>query len=990
MQRAAFSLLTVLLCCGMTPYGALQWRNIGPVRAGRAITVAGVSGTDTYYFGAVGGGVWRTDNAGRTWRPVADSLPVASIGAIAVAPSDPNVIYAGSGEADMRSDIQQGDGMYKSVDGGATWTHIGLTDTRQIGRVAVDPKDPNVAYVAALGHQYGPNAERGVFKTIDGGKTWSKVLYKDQNTGAIDVALDPSDANIVYASLWQTRRPPWNVYPPSNGPGSGLYKSSDGGKTWAHITGHGFPGGILGHIGISIPAANPNRVYAIVDTNDEKTGGVYRSDDAGASWKHTDGESRIWKRGWYFGQITADPKDANVVYVMNTSTYRSTDGGVTFDAIKGAPGGDDYHAAWVDPQNTNHIILGSDQGVVVSLDRAKTWSSWYNQSTAQIYHVVTDNRFPYWVYGAQQDSGAVAVPSRSIHSKISMLDWKPIDAGGESGTIAADPLHPGVLFSSTGTYENIDTNWETVLDPAAKYPNTVWRSTWTMPIVVSPLNPRVIYASHQRIFRSGDAGKTWQIISPDLTQPRNAVPPNLDRYTAADSTGLPRRGVVYWIAPSPVRAHTIWAGTDDGLVWLTRDEGAHWQNVSIPHVSAWSKIGVIDAGRFDANTAYAIVDRHRLDDNHPYIYRTHDGGAHWASITSGIPPNEWVNVVREDPRRRGLLYAGGERHVYVSFNDGAGWQPLQLNLPPASMRDIVFHGDDVILATHGRGIWILDNASPLRQTTPAVSASSAHLFAPAVAFRTRAGNDQGTPLPPEEAAMDNPYTGAAIDYFIGSASGPLHLSILDASGRVVRQWASTDAPVTTNPKLVDIPAYWLSPVLPPPAAPGAHRFVWDLHYASASGSRRSRRGGGGPIAPPGRYTVRMTIGGKTYSQPLTVRRDPTYPATDADLQAQFAFANQIENEIAIVKAGRERAQALVKTHPSLKWVAGGAPGSTPDDSVGKPAQDFTSLRYIWDALANLENAVESADARPTRDMYATFAELKSRAARGLAAVNAIR
>ncbi|HET7812861.1 MAG TPA: hypothetical protein VFL13_00655, partial [Candidatus Baltobacteraceae bacterium] len=636
MKRAASLFLAIFLCCGMTPYGALQWRNIGPVRAGRAITVAGVPGTDTYYFGAVGGGVWKTENAGRTWTPIGDSLPVASIGAVAVAPSDPNVIYAGSGEADMRSDIQQGDGVYKSVNGGASWTHIGLTDTRQIGRIAIDPKDANVAYVAALGHQYGPNAERGVFKTVDGGKTWSKVLYKDQNTGAIDVTLDPSDPNVVYASLWQTRRPPWNVYPPSNGPGSGLYKSSDGGKTWTHITGHGFPGGIVGHIGITVPAANPKRVYAIVDTNDDKTGGVYRSDDAGATWTKTDGEGRIWKRGWYFGQITADPKDANVVYVMNTSTYRSTDGGITFDAVKGAPGGDDYHAAWVDPTNSNHVILGSDQGVVVSLDRAKTWSTWYNQSTAQIYHVVTDNRFPYWVYGAQQDSGAVAVPSRSIHSKISMLDWKPIDAGGESGTIAADPLHPGVLFSSTGTYENIDTNWETVLDPTAKYTNTVWRNTWTMPIVVSPLNPRVIYASHQRIFRSGDAGKSWQIISPDLTQPRNVVPPTLDSYTANDSTGLPRRGVVYWIAPSPVRAHTIWAGTDDGLIWLTRDKGAHWQNVSIPHVSAWSKIGVVDAGRFDANTAYAIVDRHRLDDNHPYVYRTHDGGKQWTAITSGI------------------------------------------------------------------------------------------------------------------------------------------------------------------------------------------------------------------------------------------------------------------------------------------------------------------------------------------------------------------
>lgn len=955
----------------------LQWRNIGPLRAGRALTVAGVPGDpDTFYFGAVGGGVWVTHNAGRTWTPIFDSQPIASIGAIAVAPSDPRVIYAGSGEADMRSDIQHGDGMYKSTDGGKTWSHIGLDDTRQIGRIVIDPKNANLVYVAALGHQYGPNAERGIFKTTDGGKSWSKVLYKDENTGAIDLAMDPLDSNVLFASLWQTRRPPWNVYPPSNGPGSGLYKSVDAGKTWSHLTGGGFPGGVLGHIGIAIPPANHNRIYAIVDTNEDKTGGIYRSDDGGATWTHTSNDGRIWKRGWYFGQIAADPKNANELYVMNTSTYRTTDGGKTFTAIKGAPGGDDYHAAWIDPDNTGHIILGSDQGVVISLDDAKTWSSWYNQSTAQLYHVITDNRFPYWVYGAQQDSGAVAVPSRSMHRNISSYDWRPIDAGGESGTIAPDPLHPAHVFGNApGAEENIDTNWEFVIDPTLKYPDTVWRNTWTLPIVSSPQNPSVLYLSHQRIFRSADRGRSWQLMSPDLTRPINSVPKTLDPPTVADSTGLPRRGVVYWIAPSPVRAHEIWAGTDDGLIWITRDEGAHWQNVTPPALTPWSKVGIIDASHFDANTAYAAIDRHRLDDNHPYIYKTHDGGKHWSLITAGIPSNESVNVVREDPKRRGLLYAGTERHVYVSFDDGAQWQSLQRNLPVASMRDIVFNGNDVVLATHGRGIWILDNASPLRQISNV--RGDAYLFKPATAYRIRPGSDQGTPLPPEEPQLPNPPTGAVIDYYIGSASTPVVIRITDASGREVRQWSSTDKPVSVNPQTVDIPAYWLHTQSPPSAGPGAHRWLWDYTYAGTGRGGFGR--GGGPLAPPGTYTVHLLVNGRTYTQPLVLRRDPTAPATDADLRAQFALAERIVAESQSVSAALTRAKQLVKTHPQLQRLVGQAPPTTPDDSVGKPAQDFNSLRYIGDALENLLQAVESADARPTPDHYAAFAVLKRKA-----------
>jgi len=975
---------------------ALHWRLIGPFRGGRALAVTGVPGQpEKFYFGSVGGGVWESDNAGRTWTPIFDGVSVASIGAIAVAPSDTNVIYVGTGEADMRSDIQHGDGIYRSSDAGKTWSHIGLADTRQIGKIVVDPKDPNIVYVAALGHQYGPNAERGVFKSTDGGQSWSKVLYKDQDTGAIDLAMDPSNSNVLFASLWQTRRPPWNVYPPSNGPGSGLYKSTDGGSSWTQITGNGFPNKV-GHIGISVSPADSNRVYALVDTDEVKTGGLYRSDDGGASWAKTDGETRIWNRGWYFSKVTADPKNPDEVYVMNTSTYRSTDAGKSFTAIKGAPGGDDYHQLWIYPDDPNRMILGSDQGAIVTLDGAKTWSSWYNQPTGQFYHGITDNRNPYWVYGAQQDSGAMAVPSRTTARGISFRNWRPINVGGESGTIAPDPLHPAHLYDNSGTYENVDTGWEISLDPTIQYPDRVWRNTWTLPVAVSPQNPRVLYMSHQRIFRSADGGNSWAIMSPDLTRTFNTAPPNLDPPTIADSTGLPRRGVVYWIAPSPVRAHQMWAGTDDGLIWITRDEGAHWQNVTPPQLTPWSKVGLIDASHFSAGTAYAAIDRHRLDDDHPYIYKTHDFGAHWATITNGIPANESVNVVREDPRRAGLLYAGTERAVYVSFDDGSHWQPLQLNLPTASMRDIVFNGSDIVVATHGRAFWVLDDASPLRQLSAAITSSSAHLFKPSLTYRWQPGSDQGTPIPPDEPTAENPSSGAVIYYYIGNATTPVRLQVLDAGGNVLRQWSSADKPEVVDPKTLDIPAFWIKPQLPPSSGPGLQRYVWDLHYSTPGASLQR---GGGPLVAPGRFTIRLSVNGRTYSQPLTVVRNPIYPASNADLHAQLQLAHSIEALNAQVTGAQTRAAALMRSRGSklppaqlaqLRSVIGSAPKKTPDDGVGKPATDFRSLRYIGAALQGLESAVESGDAtpravasgdaRPTASQYLTFRILQKKAA----------
>jgi photosystem II stability/assembly factor-like uncharacterized protein len=956
-----------------TYFGGLQWRLIGPFRGGRALAVTGVPGQpEHFYFGSVDGGVWESRNAGRTWNPIFDAEPVGSIGAIAIAPSNPQTIYVGTGEADMRSDIAYGNGIYKSADGGRTWTHVGLDDTRQIGSIVVDPRDADVAYVAALGHPYGPNAQRGVFKTVDGGRTWTKVLYKDQNTGAIDLALDPSAPNTIYAALWATRRPPWNVYPPSNEAGSGLYKSADGGKSWNRLT-NGLPA-TVGHIGIAISASQPSRLYALVDS-DARRGGVYRSDDGGASWARTDSEGRIWRRGWYFGGITADPKNPDVVYVMDTSTYRSTDGGKTFEAIRGAPGGDDYHALWIEPNDASRMILGSDQGVVVTVDGAATWSSWYNQPTGQFYHIAADNQFPYWVYGAQQDSGANTQPSRSKYSGINNWNFHPIDVGGESGSVAPDPKDAGLTYGGTVTAERIDTGWEFNLDPTLNYPGTVWRNTWTLPIVFSPADRNALYTAHQKIFRSRNGGKTWTIVSPDLSRANEGTPSNLDVTTLADDNGISRHGVVYTIAPSPLRSDVIWAGTDDGYVWLTRDGAAHWQNVTPPTLTSWSKVGVIEASHFDSHGAYAAIDRHRLDDYAPYIYRTADDGKSWTPIAGGMPDGSFVNVVREDPQRRGLLYAGTEKGVYVSFDDGAHWQSLQRNLPVTSVRDIAVHGNDLAIATHGRAFWIMDDVAPLRQFADAVAASGDYLFAPSATYRLRPGNDEGTPLPRDEPSAPNPPTGVVIDYFLSSAAHtPVVIEVFAGDGARVRRWSSSDKPVTIDPKKLTVVPSWITALPLPSADPGAHRFVWDFHVKDQHG----------PLAPPGTYTIRLSVNGKSYSRTARVLRDPRIAAGDADLRAQYELAVAIDALRTRVGDARVRAQKLAnESLPAAKArtlrvdIIGENPPENPDDSVGAYSHDFTSFLYLQGALEYLESAVESADAAPTPDMRSAYRKLQA-------------
>ena len=869
-------------------YSGLHWRMIGPFRGGRANAVSGVVGQpDTFYFGSVGGGVWKTINAGRTWTPVFDSASAASIGAIGVSASDPEVVYVGTGEADMRDSIQFGDGMYKSADAGKTWKHTGLENSKQIGRVIVDPKNPNIVLVAVLGNAYGPSPDRGVYRSRDGGATWQKVLFKNDDVGAIDLNFDPTNSQTVYATLWNVRRPPWFIYAPANGPGGGIFKSTDGGSTWKEID-EGIPVEGRGRIGVSVCPANRNRIYAAVDAKD---GGIFRSDDAGATWTRLSNDKRLWDRGWYFEKITADPKNADTVYVMNTSTYRSTDGGKTWTAIKGAPGGDDYHQLWINPDDPKRMILGSDQGSIVTVDGALTWSSWYNEPTAQIYHVAPDYRFPYWITGAQQDSGAVGTPSRSRHSDISNRDWEGLCSGGESGYTAPDPLHPEILYGGTVSRCNMTTGETKNVSPERGGERqfgqpSPYRHDWTQPLVFSQADPHALYYANQFLYKTTNGGESWTQISQDLTREDPGVPPNLNQAAAADAPPDKRRGVIYSIAPSPLMASMIWIGTDDGLIKGTSDDGKTWKDVTPPALTPWSKVTMIEASHFDIDEAYAAVERHQLQDYEPHIFRTRDSGRSWTEITTGLPKGIYVQTVKEDPERRGLLFAGTERAVFVSFDDGDHWQSLQLNLPPASMRDLAIHGSDLIVATHGRGFWVLDDITPLRQISDPVAKERAFLFRPAAGVEVIPGSDNGTPMPRDEPIAENPPAGVAIDYYLKSkADGPVTLEIIDPAGEVIRRYSSEDKIPPVNPDELNIPVSWIRRPEPLSAAAGMHRWIWDFRPTPPQGA--GGRGGGAaaavtasffggrtPPVLPGNYQVRLTVNGKVYEQPLVVRADP--------------------------------------------------------------------------------------------------------------------
>ncbi|MCU1230606.1 MAG: hypothetical protein JWO97_3490 [Acidobacteria bacterium] len=966
-------------------FGELHWRLIGPFRGGRVLAVSGVPGEPQhFYFGHVNGGVWETRDAGRTWTPIFDDQPIGSIGALAIAPSNPNVIYAGTGEADMRSDIAQGDGIYKSLDAGKTWTHVGLRDSQQIGRITIDPADPNIVYVAALGHPYGPNAERGVFRSRDGGKTWARILSRnDSDTGAIDLAFEPGNARVIYAALWQTRRTPWSVYPPSNGPGSGLFKSTDGGDTWTELKGTGLPAK-PGRIGIAVAPSNPRRVYAIVDAED---GGMYRSDDAGATWIRAGSDARVWSRGWYFGGITVEPKDADVVYSCNVNLFRSSDAGKTWAPVKGAPGGDDYHSLWIDPTTPSRRILGVDQGAVVSVNDGRTWSSWFNQPTGQFYHAITDDRFPYHVYGAQQDSGAAGIPSRTnSYDGITMMEFREVTAGGESDNVAPDPKDPEIIYG--GRVEKLDTRTHQTqsVDPTIAYPEND-RRTWTLPLVFSRRDPRVLYFSNQHLFRTEDGGNHWTVISPDLTREAPGVPSNLDAATAALSTGK-RPGVIYAIAPSRVADRDLWVGTDDGLIWRTRDEGAHWTNITPPALTAWSKVGIIDTSHFDAETAYAAIDRHRLDDFRPYIYRTHDGGKTWQAIANGIPNGSFVNAVREDSATKGLLYAGTEKGVYVSFDDGDHWQSLQKNLPVTSVRDIDVHGNDVVIGTHGRGFWVMDDVTPLRQLT-AAAATGPLLFKPATAVRERPAGFTGTPMPKDEAMAPNPPNGAYIDYVLRtSPAQPLTLDILDDHDVLVRRYSSADAaPVVDPAKLRTAPEWFATPSTLKTSA-GMHRFVWPIRYqARAAGSGAYANG---VWAPPGNYKIVLNVDGQRFTQPLTIVADPRVKLPVSAYAEQFALARQVEELQVAVAAALEEASTLVpklrtQKNDSLTERAVALSDVNLTEAWWLLPSSKTSLRFVDNALEKLAAVVDGADAAPTTDARESWARLQPLAANALRA-----
>ncbi|MGA8029439.1 MAG: glycoside hydrolase [Bryobacteraceae bacterium] len=885
-------------------FAEMRYRLIGPFRGGRTVAVSGVvQQPNIYYMAPVNGGVWKSTDYGNTWNPIFDGQDTGSIGALALAPSDPNIIYVGSGEGLQRPDLSVGDGVYKSMDAGQTWEHLGLRDGQQIASIIVDPHDPNRLFVAVLGHPYGPNTERGVYRSKDGGKSFERVLYKDENTGAVQVGFDPGNTQVIYASLWAARQAPWEIGGSFNGPGSGLFKSTDGGNTWRQLT-KGIPtiAQGLGRIGFAIAPNNPKRMYALIDAS-PAYGGLYRSDDAGESWHKINNEERIWGRGSDFACVQVDPKNEDKIYVANTTTYRSIDAGQTFIGIKGAPGGDDYHTVWINPQNPDIIFLGLDQGATVSVNAGVTWSSWYNQPTAQFYHVITDNRFPYWVYGGQQESGSAGVESRSDDGSISFRNWHPIGVE-EYGYVAPDPLNPEIIYGGKATRFN----WTTgdVKDVSPQILPGQYRFVRTMPLLFSPVDPHVLYLGSNVLFKTTNGGDKWEAISPDLTRKQWPVPSVIQAFESQDPEKGQHKGVIYTVAPSPKDVNLIWVGTDDGLMQRTRDGGQDWQDVTPPDLTPWSKVSLMEASRFDTETCYAAINRFRLDDLRPHIYRTHDGGRIWKEIVNGLPDRAVVNAVREDPEKQGLLFAGTEVGVFVSFNDGDNWQPLELNLPVTSVRDLVVHENDLVIGTHGRSFWILDDITPLRQVDFNLTSSNTRLFAPEKAIRWRWNRNTDTPLPPEVPVGQNPPDGAIIDYAIQSNSGPAILEIYNAKNQLVRHYSSEDKPEMNEAQLqreLNVPTYWVRPPQVLSAAPGMHRFLWDLRYAPpkplsheypiAAIYKNTPREPRGALVVPGEYTLKLTVSGQSYSQPLTVIMDPRVKASSADLQEQLSLSLRV-------------------------------------------------------------------------------------------------
>ena len=991
-------------------FSGLHWRLVGPFRAGRVVAVSGVPGSaTTYYFGGVDGGVWKTTDAGTVWQPVFDQEPVASIGSIAVAASDPNIIYAGTGESDIRSDLASGNGVYRSDDAGKTWTHIGLDDTRQISRILVSPTDPRTVYVAALGHAYGPNKDRGIYKSTDAGEHWTRVLDKGPDIGIADMAIAINAPNILFATTWNAHRPPWSTYAPLEGAGNALYRSTDGGSTWTAISGHGLPSETWGRTGIAV-SADGRRVYATIDCKGHA--GLYRSDDSGDSWALASSDSRLTSRAWYFNSITIDPQNPDTLYMPNVALYRTDDGGKTIHIVRGAPGGDDYHQVWVDPKDSSHLVLGVDQGASVSLDRGRTWTTWYNQPTAQIYHVTTDHKFPYTLYGAQQDSGAIAVHSRSDHGHVDTRDWF-LPGGSESGYIAIDPKDENIVYLS-GTYggvsrEDLRTSFSQNVTPwplggfDTEINQRRYRDPWTPVLVFSPADKTSLYLGTQYVMKTTDGGLHWSEISPDLTGTVKDASTNGP--TAPDNAMQRGYGVVYTIAPSPLRADLIWAGSDTGRIHVTTDGGKTWDDVTPPNLSPWSKIALIEASHFDPATAYAAVDRHRLDDQAPYLYITHDYGKTWKLSVDGIAPHHFLRAVREDPEQRNLLYAGTEFGIYISFDAGGHWQPLQLNLPVTSIRDICVHESDLIVATHGRSFWILDDIAPLRQIAAAPEATAggrSFLYAPPTTVRVDNDGFLGSPMPPEEPQADNPPTGAIIDYYLGEATVKVTLQILDAQGHVLRHFSSADKEPHRPP--MPIADRWFPKPQELGTAAGEHRFVWDLAAGSASSAPDDDDAptGGGPKVPPGTYTVRLNVATglpeNSFQMDKTLRvvMDPRSSATPAVLSAQFTLAESIYGQLL---ASRKAMAELDSVSSQLKKLAAASDNpadltaalrtaQSTLDAIRTPSHSDAApgLAEATSGLGAVLRVVESGDREAPASALEIFAQMKKASAAGIAAL----
>ena len=887
-------------------FKGMKYRLIGPFRGGRSLTAAGIPGDPTtYYFGATGGGVWKSTDGAMSWSSVFDKEGTSAIGSIAVANSNHNILYVGTGEACIRGNISHGDGVYKTLDGGKTWKNVGLKDSRAIGKVIINPANPDIAFVAALGHVYGPNTERGIFRTTDGGKTWEKVLYKDENTGGIDVAFDPHNPNILFAALWQARRTSWSM--DDGGPGSGLYRSNDGGTTWKHIEEHGLPKGPYGKIGVAV-ASNSDRVYALIEAHNPD-GGLYRSDDGGESWQLVNPDHSLWQRPWYYMHVIADPRDENVLYIMDVESYKSTDGGHLFNKVA-VPHGDN-HGLWIDPQNTRRMIASNDGGVTVTLDGGKNWSREDNQPTAQFYHVITDSATPYRVYGPQQDSGTVAIVSRSDDGSIDKSDWYDV-GGGEAGYIAPDPRDPDIVYAADyqGNITRYDRHIGQVksiteqpeLSDAHGAANLEHRFQWTAPVMLSPHDPNILYHGGERLFKTTDGGVHWEAISPDLTRNDKEKQKVSGGDITLDDSGTEYYDTIFALAESPLKKGLLWVGTDDGLIQLTQDEGKTWNNVTPKDMPEWARVSQIDASAHDAGTAYVAVDRHQFDDLRPYIYKTSDYGKTWTKLGQGIPDTAFVRVVREDPTRRGLLYAGTETGIYVSFDDGAKWRPLQLNLPTTPVHDLVIKNNDLVVATHGRAFWILDDVSPLRQYSESNETKDVFLYEPATAYRIQAG--AGGERHPSKRTGQNPPSGAVIYYFLKDApkaGTEAKVEILDASGKVIRKYSSAEFDQLEEPLRPDDKKQ--EKQLKPEA--GLNRFVWDLRYEEAhnvpgyylweyfSGAR-------GPVAVPGHYQVRLTVGTQVETAGFDLKLDPRVHVSQEDLEAQLNLLLQTRDELSRV------------------------------------------------------------------------------------------